>query len=128
MIDLKKIAEVRDGIDNVRGPLVFFALFLPEDTDQWDVVVAGPNIRENNFAHLQEISAEVVRVLGPEGMRDVRSIVVFEGDFEPLQPLLQKDLDADEPLLMTDFVFSRLPITRAYIFTARPVQLLMAAR
>lgn len=128
MIDLKKMAAVRDGIDRVRGPLVFFALFLPEDTDQWDVVVVGPNIRENNFAHLKEVSAEVVRVLGPEGMRDVRSIVLFEGDFEPLQPLLQKDFDTDEPVLMTDFVFSRLPITRAYIFTARRPQLLAAAR
>jgi hypothetical protein len=128
MIDLKKMATVRDAVNEVRGPLLFFAVFLLEDTDQWDVVVAGPRLREHDMADLRSVCDQVVRIVGADGMRDVRRVVVFDGSFQPLQPLLNDDVDYDEPLLLKDFEFGQLQIARAYIFTVHRIQSLAAAR
>jgi hypothetical protein len=128
MIDLKKVAAVRDAIEQARGPLFFFAAFLIAETDQWDIVVAGPNLREDDFDDLKAASAELVRVLAPSDLRDIRRVVVFDPEFEPLQELLAEELDLDEPVVKTNFAFSRLVIERAYIFTAHRPQFLAAAR
>ncbi|HEX8154246.1 MAG TPA: hypothetical protein VF698_14025, partial [Thermoanaerobaculia bacterium] len=88
--------------------------------------VSGPRIGEDNFDDLKLVSNEVGRGLTPDEMREIGRIVIFDGDYEPLQNLLAEDLDEVKPRVKTDFVFSRRQVAQAYIFTAHRPQLVGA--
>ncbi|HEX9982274.1 MAG TPA: hypothetical protein VGF69_03340 [Thermoanaerobaculia bacterium] len=120
MIDKKKYARIRDQIAKARGPLTLFALFLPDEmNDQWDLVVAGPKLRENNFDDLGFVSEIVMKTLSEQDFRSLNRVVVLDDPHGPLQELLTSSVNTSEPIVRDSFLFFRLPIRRGYIFTAQ---------
>jgi len=128
MIDLSKFAIIRDRVAERRGPLVLFGLFMPEASEQWDVVVAGPNLHSLNQRDLEAVSEVVVSCLTDDELLDVSRIVIMESDLDWLQPQLIDEVETDRPVLRERFILGRLPIQRAYVFSAHAPQLAGAAR
>jgi hypothetical protein len=121
MIDRKKFAHIRDEIIAEKGELTLFALFLPEETQWWDVLVSAPWVDVDKGASMQYLARKVTETLRPEEMHDLSRIALIEQNNPSLLELLNETIvDGGEVREMSNILFAGLEIRRAIIFEAKP--------
>lgn len=125
---LIKFGELERTIAAERGDFTLFALVRPEEglQDQWDLVVAAP--WEPDTVTLRKYLVDQIQQrLGVEMFFVVSGIVPVPADHPLTQALLSEYPVEHGRIRVEDDTFLGLPITKAYIITARSARPAVAA-
>jgi hypothetical protein len=120
---LARYREIEADVVREKGEFSLFALFLPEDAyGKWDLIVAAPWIGDWNMKSLEYISGKVTTLLNLEELLALSKIVIVPFDAEDVRDLIEAYPVGpnQKPVELRDWIFSGVPIARAYILTARP--------
>ena len=117
----EQFARLEQEIAEEKGAFTLFALVRPEaqELNMWDVVVAATwatSLEELESLLLQRIST----TFSNEALFQLARVVVVPADDAAVQALLAEYPVEHGRLRVDDDTFLGLPITKAYIITARP--------
>lgn len=122
MINREKFAQLRDEIIAEKGELSLFALFLREDADNWDVVVAAPWLEQDKASALKYLSAKITKALSKSELLDLSRIILLESD-DPSVEALVSDAHVEQTVAeMHDSTFAGLQIKHALLFQSKRLE------
>ena len=116
----KEFTQLEQQFSAERGAFTLFALVRPEaqELDKWDVVVSAPWAADNEMVRI--LAERISATFSDTALRQVARIIPVPADHPLTQALLAEYPVEHGRLRVDDDTFLGLPITKAYIITARP--------
>lgn len=119
MINRETFSRLRDEIIAEKGELSLFALFLREDADKWDVVVAAPWLEKDRAAALRYLSAKITQNLSEPELLELSRIVLLESENPAVEGLLSEVPVEQSISEIHDSTFAGLLIKQGLLFQAK---------
>ena len=115
-----RFAFLEAKLSEIRGSFSFFALFLPEDAQNyWDLLVAAPWLGSNKQEAVKYLVNEIKSHLGPQELIILSRIVVVDPNHPSLQEVTNSFQVEHGRVEVRDRTFFGLPIRHGFIITAK---------
>jgi len=114
-----KLLDVEQEIARDKGALNLFALFMREDlADRWDLVVAGPWVKQDE-ATLRYVAAALKRHLTPGEMTSLARVVVLPATENPVRAITESYEVEHGQVELNDPESFGLPVKHGYLITSK---------
>jgi hypothetical protein len=117
-LPIEKFKLIEKEIAGERGDLSLFALFLREDSDKWDVVVAAPWLSEHEKSDLDYLVKKVKEHFEIQEMLALSRIIVVSPSDEAVKSINDSYKVEHGMNEIEDSEFFGMPMEHAYIITS----------
>jgi hypothetical protein len=118
-----ELAEMFRGLEAriaaEKGDFVLFALFLREDADVWDLLVAAPWLGDNQMAATTYIADQIRAHLGADVLLNLSTIVIADPHYASVEAMNRKMPVEHGEIELRDRVLFGQPVKHAFIITSK---------
>lgn len=118
---IEKLKEILVELDNEKGPVLFFAVFLREDSiNKWDLIVSADWLESININSYRIITDKVQNVFSQNELLQISRVVILDKN-DPMVKFLRSSFNVtgDASMEYSNCELSseifKLPIKHAYI-------------
>lgn len=123
MIDIKgivaKLLNIEKEISQDKGPFNFFALFLRDGYNQWDLLVSSEWIDKEKYESIRYIASKIQKKLTKEEIVDVSGIEVIDHDNPELESIYRTISTEHSIVEVVNRNFFGFTISHGYIMTSK---------
>ncbi len=117
---LKIFRELESQVAAEKGDFVLFALCLPEDAHDWDLIVSAPWTAGDTYAPVVSYFVDFIKSrFGAHHLIQLNRIVVADPQDPGVQAINEEVPVEHGAVEVRDAVFFGLPIKRAFIITSK---------
>jgi hypothetical protein len=117
-LPIEKFKAIEKEITDERGDVSLFAIFLREDSDDWDVVVAAPWLGENKKSDLDYLVKKIKEHFDLQEMLLLSRIILVNPSDESVKAINDAFKVEHEITEIEDRTFFGMPMEHAYIITS----------
>ncbi len=116
---IEKLREIEKEICESKGDFELFALFLREDTTEWDLIISSDWVRLDKKATINHIVEKIRKVFSDKEMLMLSRLIILDKDDVALQAIhgaMQVEHGLTE---VSNSNFFGLSIKHAYLITSK---------